>query len=100
MIVVIGSALIRDGSMKEAIALSLEHVHRSREEPGCVSHGVLQDCEDAQRLVFVEEWADQASLQAHFRVQASRRFVGALTALAVEPPSMRMYQADPISSPS
>jgi hypothetical protein len=51
------------------------------------------------RLVFVERWADAAALQAHFRVPASRRFVEALTALAVAPPSMQLYGATPLPAP-
>lgn len=98
MIVVLGSVLVREGCMAEAQKLSLEHVHRSRTEPGCVSHAVHVDCEDPQRLVFVEEWADHAALQAHFKVPASGQFVVALSALALEAPKMALYQAERIEA--
>ena len=94
MIIVIGSVLVQEGRMAEALKLSLEHVHRSRTEPGCVSHAVHVDCENPARLVFVEEWRDHPSLQAHFEVPASSQFVGALTALLVERPKMAVYQAE------
>jgi quinol monooxygenase YgiN len=45
------------------------------------------------RLVFVEEWADQAALAAHFAVPASRAFARALGALAVEPPRIQVFEA-------
>ena len=93
MIIVLGSVVVRDGRMAEAQMLSLEHVHRSRTEPGCVSHAFHVDCENPQRLLFVEEWADQAALQAHFKVPASRQFVAALSALALQAPKMALYQA-------
>jgi hypothetical protein len=51
--------------------LSLEHVHRSRKEPGCISHAVHVDCENSLRLVFIEQWADRAALSIHFAVPAS-----------------------------
>jgi len=92
MVIVLGSAIIRPGSMAEALKISLEHVHRSRTEPGCHSHSVHQDCENADRLVFVEEWKDQASLQQHFNVPESGLFVKALTALTTQPPSMVIYE--------
>lgn len=98
MIVVLGSVLVREGCMAEAQKLSLEHVHRSRTEPGCVSHAVHVDCENPQRLRFVEEWADPAALQAHFKVPASRQFAAALSALAVEPPKMVLYRAEPMQA--
>ena len=94
MIVVLGSVRIRETHMIDALKHSLEHVRRSRKEPGCVSHAVHVDCENPLRLVFVEEWSDQASLQAHFKVPASRHFVAALSELATEPPRMVVYEAE------
>lgn len=91
MIIVLGSVSVRPDGVDEALRLSLEHVRRSRAEPGCLAHGVSVDAESAQRLVFVERWASMAALQAHFAVPASRRFVKALSALATEAPSMSVH---------
>jgi quinol monooxygenase YgiN len=68
-------------------------VRRSRAEAGCLAHAVHQDVENPLRLVFVEEWADQAALAAHFAVPASRAFARALGALAVEPPRIQVFEA-------
>jgi quinol monooxygenase YgiN len=70
MIVVTGSVTARKETFNEVRRLSLEHVHRSRAEPGCISHAVHVDCEDALRLVFIEQWVDRAALLAHFAVPA------------------------------
>ncbi|MDT8991624.1 putative quinol monooxygenase [Curvibacter sp. APW13] len=94
MVVVLGSVLVREGCLAEAQAVSLEHVRRSRQEPGCISHAVHVDCENPNRLVFVEEWVDDATLQAHFRVPASRQFVADLTRCAAQPPDMALYRAE------
>jgi quinol monooxygenase YgiN len=94
MIVVTGSVVVQDGRLDEALALSREHVRRSRTEPGCLAHAVHHDVENPQRLVFVEEWTDLAALTAHFAVPASRAFVKALAALAGEPPAMTIYEAE------
>ena len=80
MIVVTGSVTAREDSLDQVRALSLEHVHRSRQEAGCISHAAHVDCENPLRLVFIEQWADRAALLAHFAVPASRNFVRALTA--------------------
>jgi len=96
MIVVTGHVQVKEGCLTEALALSLEHVVRSRSEPGCVSHGVSQDAQDPQRLVFVEEWQDQAALLQHFKVPQSRAFARQLAALATEPPRMTVYDATPV----
>jgi len=93
MIVVVGSAQVKEDSLPEALALSLEHVTRSRSEPGCVSHCVSQDAQDSKRLVFVEEWQDQIALLQHFKVPESRAFAKQLAALSVQAPSMVIYNA-------
>jgi quinol monooxygenase YgiN len=93
VILVIGNVTAQPGRYQEALALSQEHVARSRTEPGCVSHAVHRDTENPDRLVFVEEWLDQASLQQHFKVPASRAFAKALAALASQPPTMTVYDA-------
>src|ERR1700712_5263623 len=96
MILVTGSVTARDESFDEVLRLSLEHVHRSRGEPGCISHAVHVDCEDRLRLVFVEQWTDRAALLAHFAVPASRDFVGALRPLAAAASSIQLYEATPV----
>ena len=96
MIIVTGSVKVLPANLARARELSLEHVHRSRTEPGCLLHSVHHDVEDPLRLVFLEHWQDRAALDAHFRVPASSDFVTALGALAAEPPTMQIYEAEPV----
>ncbi|QWG21489.1 antibiotic biosynthesis monooxygenase [Bradyrhizobium sediminis] len=93
MIVVTGSVTARPDSLDEVRKLSLEHVRRSRLEPGCISHAVHVDCENPLRLVFFERWADRAALLAHFAVPASRDFVRALQPLAAAATTIELYDA-------
>ncbi len=93
MIVVTGSVTAREDSFSEVRRFSLEHVHRSREEAGCISHAVHIDCEDSLRLVFIEQWADRTALLAHFAVPASRDFVRALQSLVTTSPTLEIYDA-------
>ena len=93
MIVVTGSVTARKDSFDQVRQLSLEHVRRSRQEPGCISHAVHVDCEDPLRLVFIEQWADRAALLAHFAVPASRDFVRALQPLAASATTLELYDA-------
>ena len=97
MIIVTGSVKARPEVREEALRLSLEHVHRSRLEPGCLLHSVHYDVEDSNRLVFLENWADREALTAHFLVPASGAFAAAVGDLAVEPPSLEIYDAQPLS---
>jgi quinol monooxygenase YgiN len=96
MILITGSVIAREGRLAEALALSLEHVRRSRLEPGCISHAVHHDAENPNRLFFFEQWADQAAVAVHFAVPASRAFVKALRGVAVEGTQLMMYDAKEI----
>jgi quinol monooxygenase YgiN len=98
VIVVTGSVTARKDSFDEVRRLSLEHVHRSRKEPGCISHAVHIDCENPLRLVFIEQWADRAALLAHFAVPASRDFVRALQPLAAAAITIEIYDAAKLES--
>ena len=93
MIIVTGSIEARADTVDALVALSLEHVRRSRAEPGCLAHAVHRDVEQPLRLVFVEEWTDAAALAAHFAVPASRDFVQRAAVLATSPPTIRVYEA-------
>ena len=93
MIVVTGSVTAKPDTFDEVRRLSLEHVHRSRKEPGCISHAVQVDCENPLRLVFFEQWADRAALLAHFAVPASRDFARALQSLAAAATTIEIYDA-------
>lgn len=96
MIVVLGHVVAKEGCYAEALALSQEHVARSRAEPGCIAHAVHQDTENPLRLVFVEQWESKAALWDHFKVPASRAFAKALAGLAAEPPGMSLLDATPM----
>ena len=93
-VLVTGSIQAKPERIDELLALSLEHVRRSRGEPGCLLHGVHRDVEDPLRLVFVEEWVDRTALLAHFAVPASRAFVKAAAACATAAPAISLYEVD------
>jgi quinol monooxygenase YgiN len=43
------------------------YVAPTRAEPGCLMYDLLQNQADPTHFTFVEEWADEASLEAHSR---------------------------------
>ncbi len=96
MILITGAVTARPETLAEVRRISLVHVHRSRAEPGCISHDVHIDVESPHRLVFVERWESEAAVRAHFVVPESRAFGRALASLAAEPPDMQLYQAEPV----
>jgi len=97
MLIVTGSIRARPDSVERVLELSLEHVLRSREEPGCLLHSVHRDAEDPLRLVFLEHWIDTDALRAHFQLPAAGAFVKEVAALADGSPEMSIYDARPVS---
>jgi quinol monooxygenase YgiN len=96
-IIVLGTARGSDGTIDELLEAALAHVHRSRDEPGCVSHAVHRDVEDPNLLVFVEHWTDRAALDQHFAVTGSGDFLAAVQRLAVGRPTLEIYEATRVS---
>ena len=98
MIIVTGAILAKPETFEEILALSLEHVERSRGEPGCLEHSAQIDAENPLRIVFFERWADAAALKAHFMVPASRDFAQAAARLASEATALRVFEASESSA--
>jgi quinol monooxygenase YgiN len=96
VVIVLGTLQGTRESIDELLRHSLDHVHRSRLEDGCISHGVHVDAEDPLRLVFVEQWADRAALEVHFRQPGSATFLAAIKGLTTSPGTLDVYEvADP-----
>ena len=96
MIIVTGSVHARPETLADVLTASLEHVRRSRTEPGCLMHSVHQSVEDPTVVVFLEHWADRDALDAHFAQPGSLEFVKTVGALAAERPGIEMYEASPL----
>jgi len=63
------------------------YVAPTRAEAGCFVYDLLQDSADPAHFTFVEEWADQAALDAHSRsahIAAGRARLAGLTAAPTE----------------
>jgi quinol monooxygenase YgiN len=97
MIIIMGSVTGTPETVDGLLVASLEHVGRSREEPGCISHAVHRDAENPLRLVFFERWESAEAVRAYFAVPASAQFVRTAAALAASPPSLELFTATPAS---
>ena len=95
MIIVTGSIVARPETFDRVLELSLEHVHRSRKEPGCLSHAVYRDVENPMRVVFLEEWEDRGELATHFAVPASSAFIKEVRTLASELSPIGIFDSSP-----
>jgi len=93
MILVIGFVTAKSDTIEEMLRVSSEHVHRSRKEPGCISHHVSIDGDDPLTLHFIERWESVEALRTHFRVPESRTMWKRLQELAAGAGAMHLYEA-------
>jgi len=93
MIVVTGIVTAKPETVAELTQAAREHVHRSRGEPGCISHHVAVDADEPLTLHFIERWESADALKAHFAVPESRAFWRRLKSLAADPGHMQVYEA-------
>ena len=100
MVIVTGTVHARADAIDEVLALSREHVARSRAEPGCLEHGVAIDADDPLRLVFFERWADRSAIDMHMKLPASRDFGRRLMAFVDRPPTLNLYDVNELMRPA
>ena len=100
MIIVLGSLIAAPGKLQDALHISQAHVLRARRVVGCIAHGVHIDAENPDRLVFVEQWANQASIWDHVQSPQTRAFVKALLPCAAHISSTAFFEAVAIQRPA
>jgi quinol monooxygenase YgiN len=63
----------------------------TRKEAGCISYQLLRNKSDASDFVFVEEWANDAVLEAHFTTPHLRDALAKAKPLLAADPDIRRY---------
>lgn len=94
MMIVTGAIRTNPDSFGKLLARSIEYCERMRGEPGCLGCNVHVDCEDRQRLVFLEFWRDEPAVRAHFTTKAARDFGAYVRGNAEEIPEICVFNAN------
>ena len=63
----------------------------TRKEPGCITYELLHNKENAREFTFVEEWQDDAALEAHFVTDHIRTALTQFPDLLAEELDLRRY---------
>ncbi|HEX4196165.1 MAG TPA: antibiotic biosynthesis monooxygenase family protein [Caulobacteraceae bacterium] len=69
LIITIGAAPGKGAELAAAFRARCEEVGR---EPGCLQFEVFQSVLDPDKLTLLELWEDEAALEAHARINATR----------------------------
>jgi quinol monooxygenase YgiN len=92
VIVVVGRVRTDAERRERLIEIGQTVARASREEAGCLSYRVCEDTEVENDFVFVEEWQDDAALQAHFATPHIAAFMGAIQEAIVAPPEVKFHE--------
>jgi quinol monooxygenase YgiN len=91
MIVVVGRVQTNQGNRDELIRIGQQVAQASREEEGCIGYRLYEDTEAENAFVFIEEWANEEALQAHFATPHIAEFMGAFPATLNAEPDVQFH---------
>jgi quinol monooxygenase YgiN len=66
-------------------------VDQTRQDPGCLSYHLLQGLDDPTEFVFIEEWTDDALMQAHLATPHVQQALAQAIPLLEDTPDIRRY---------
>ena len=90
---VVAHIVSKPEKIEETRALLLGLVAPTRKEAGCVSYVPLQNRANPAEVTFVEEWADEAALNAHLTSEHVKAAFARVPALLQGAPDIRQYTA-------
>ncbi|GAA2967135.1 putative quinol monooxygenase [Streptomyces enissocaesilis] len=64
-VMIIAESNAIEGKADQVRSLIQSVVERTRAEDGCLRYELLHDLDDDHHIILIEEWRDQASLDAH-----------------------------------
>lgn len=75
----------------EVREILLTLVEPTRKEEGCISYKLLENNNDPTDFTFVEEWANDQAIDAHFTMPYVQSALSKVPALAAKPPEIHRY---------
>lgn len=69
------SIALKPGTREQILARAQAVQAATRAEPGCLAYDFFTCTDDPDRLVFVEEWVDQAAHATHMTFEHTKQFI-------------------------
>ena len=88
---VVARMVARPGDVEEVRSVLTGLVGPTRAERGCVGYELLQNRSDPTDFTFVEEWEDDAALDAHLSTEHIRDAQSRLAGRLAAEPDIRRY---------
>jgi len=81
---------VKPEKVKAFTEAAKEIIEKSNKEPGCKSYQLYQDPYDNTKFVFVEEYKNQAAVDAHFASDYFKAFGPKISDLVAEPGEIKI----------
>jgi quinol monooxygenase YgiN len=85
---------VKQDKVKEFISAAKVMIDNSNKEPGCKSYQLYQDPYDQTKFIFVEEYKDQAAVDAHFATEYFKAFGPKISGLVQEPAKIKIVTVE------
>ena len=97
---VVGDIHTLQGRRADVVELLRETQDRVRREPGCLAYTFAEAVADPGRYVVVQEWHDEAALEAHYASQAYKTYQQRIGELLSRPSEVRIHRIAEILHPA
>ena len=71
---IIAQIFIKPEHVDAFLAATPDLIAKSRAEAGCITYNLYQDPNDRTKLLFFEEWKNQAAIDFHFETEHFKNF--------------------------
>jgi quinol monooxygenase YgiN len=88
---IVARVVAQADKVAEVHSCLIDLIEPTRQEPGCISYELLQNNSDPSDFTFVEEWASEDAVAAHFKADHFLSVVSRVTPLLAAEPDIRKY---------
>jgi quinol monooxygenase YgiN len=92
MLVVAGTIHLDPAKKEEATAAAIEMMQATRAEPGNIEYAFTWDLVDEGMVRLIEQWEDQAALDAHFDAPHMAAFMARIGGLGITGMDVKKYE--------
>ncbi len=96
MLVITGNISVDPSKRDEITTAAIEMMKATRAEPGCIDYALTWDLVEEGVIRVIEQWEDQAALDAHFAFIASQMDIFART-MGVTKMELKKFEISSIS---
>lgn len=93
MIIIVAKSQLKEGKRDEYYVMAREMEEKSRKEKGCASYTLYEDMNDSMSVCFIEEWEDQAAIDAHNQSPHFTHFIPLMNELRISSEVTKYHKA-------